>query len=302
MPPEEPPGKVRLTLANVAVLLPIELAVHAVVVQTHLGYPLKVLLLALTATALVIWVAEPSVMRFLRAWLHAPALRQRRRLDAATDLWRARGLVDDNPGALARISHQLARRGINILSLHIHPGARASVDEFVLAVPAGVGEQDLLRAFTLGGCTSARVWPSTALALADGQTKALALACRVAQDPAELRYAVAELLVAEPAPSPAPAVRSFTEGSEVLEIPSPAGEPMVFSRIGEPFTAAESARPPALGAGGRVHVPDRPGPMTRCQPRVRLTRAASPATEPSDLLMRMTRAPKPAIDSAMPTT
>ncbi|MHA7179191.1 amino acid-binding protein [Arthrobacter sp. MDB2-24] len=200
------PGKVRLTLANVAVMLPIELAVHAAVVQTHLAYPLKVLLLALTATALVIWVAEPSVMRFLRAWLHAPALRQRRRLDTATELWRARVLVEDNPGALERISHQLARRGVNILSLHIHPGARSSVDEFVLAAPGGVGEQDLLRALTIGGGTSARVWPSTALALADGQTKALALACRVVQDPSELRYAVAELLVANPvvAPSPAP--------------------------------------------------------------------------------------------------
>lgn len=236
------PGKVRLTLANVAVMLPIELAVHAVVVQTHLGYPLKVLLLALTATALVIWVAEPSVMRFLRSWLHAPALRQRRRLDTATDLWRARVVVDDSPGSLERISHQLARRGVNILSLHIHPGAQASVDEFVLAVPAGGDEQDLVRAFSAGGCISARVWPSTALALADGQTKALSLACRVAQDPLELRYAVAELLVAEPVMSPSPDVRSFVEGSEFLKIPSPAGEPMVFSRIGEPFTAAESAR------------------------------------------------------------
>lgn len=236
------PGKVRLTLANVAVMLPIELAVHALVVQTHLSYPLKVLLLALTATALVIWVAEPSVMRFLRAWLHAPALRQRRHLDTATDLWRARVLVDDTPGALEHISHQLARRGVNILSLHIHPGSHASVDEFVLAAPAGVGEQELVRALSSGGGTAARVWPSTALALADGQTRALSLACRVVQDPVELRYAVAELLTADPVVGPSPGVRSFTEGSELLKIPSPVGEPMVFTRVGEPFTAAESAR------------------------------------------------------------
>lgn len=236
------PGKVRLTLANVAVMLPIELAVHAVVVQTHLSYPLKVLLLALTATALVIWVAEPSVMRFLRTWLHAPALRHHKRLDAAANLWRARVRVDDTPGALERITHQLTRRSVNILSLHIHPGAQASVDEFVLAVPAGIGEQDLLRALTTGGGTSARVWPSTALALADGQTRALSLACRVAQNPAELRYAVAELLTATPVLPPPPTVRSFAEGSELLKVPTPVGEPMVFSRRGEPFTAAESAR------------------------------------------------------------
>ncbi|MEC5198553.1 hypothetical protein RCH21_000777 [Arthrobacter sp. PL16] len=236
------PGKVRLTLANVAVMLPIELAVHAVVVQTHLSYPLKVLLLALTATALVIWVAEPSVMRFLRTWLHAPALKQRGRLDAAADLWRARVRVDDTPGALERISHQLARRGVNIMSLHIHPGSGASIDEFVLAAPTGIGEQDLVRALLLGGGASAQVWPSTALALADGQTKALSLACHVVQDPSELPYAVTELLSADPVVPPSPAVRSFVEGAELLKIPSPTGEPMVFSRAGEPFTAAESAR------------------------------------------------------------
>lgn len=236
------PGKARLTLANVAVMLPIELAVHAVVVQTHLSYPLKVLLLALTATALVIWVAEPSVMRFLRTWLHAPALRQRRRLDTAMNLWRARALVDDTPGALEHISHQLTRRGVNILSLHIHPGPGTSVDEFVLAAPAGIDEHNLVRALSTGGGVSARVWPSTALALADGQTKALSLACRVVQDPSELRYAVAEFLAADPVVPPSPSVRSFVEGAELLKIPSPSGEPMVFSRTGEPFTTADSAR------------------------------------------------------------
>lgn len=236
------PGKVRLTLANVAVMLPIELAVHAVVVQTHLSYPLKVLLLALTATALVIWVAEPSVMRFLRTWLHAPALRQRRRLDTTMNLWRARAVVDDTPGALERVSHQLALRGVNILSLHTHPGPRRSIDEFVLAAPVGIDRHDLVRVLSIGGCVSARVWPSTALALADGQTKALSLACRVVQDPSELRYAVAELLAADPVVPPPPSVRSFVEGAEILKIPSPSGEPMVFSRIGEPFTTAESAR------------------------------------------------------------
>ena len=54
------PTKTRLTLANVAVMLPIELLVHAAVVGTHLPYVAKVLVLTLTATVLVIWVAEPS--------------------------------------------------------------------------------------------------------------------------------------------------------------------------------------------------------------------------------------------------
>lgn len=178
-------------------MLPIELAVHAVVVRTHLSYPLKVLLFALTATALVIRVAEPSVMRSMRTWLHAPALRHHQRFDDAPTLWRARVHVSDTPGALENLSRRLAKLEVNIMSLRIHHGAGSSIDEFVLAAPAGVGEDQLLRALILGGGTSARVWPSTALALADGQTKALSLACRVAQDPAELQHAVADLLTAE---------------------------------------------------------------------------------------------------------
>src|SRR5918999_2967315 len=82
----EPP-KSRLTAANVAVMLPIELLVHALVVQTDLPYVAKVLVLTLTATILVIWVAEPSAARMLRNWLHAPALKHRRKLRAAPALW-----------------------------------------------------------------------------------------------------------------------------------------------------------------------------------------------------------------------
>ncbi len=41
-------------------------------VGTHLPYVAKVLVLTLTATVLVIWVAEPSAARMLRRWLHAP--------------------------------------------------------------------------------------------------------------------------------------------------------------------------------------------------------------------------------------
>jgi hypothetical protein len=61
------PGRSRLTLANVAVMLPIELVVHALVIDTGLSYLLKVAVLAVTATVLVIWVAEPSAMRLLRS-------------------------------------------------------------------------------------------------------------------------------------------------------------------------------------------------------------------------------------------
>ncbi|MET1065222.1 MAG: amino acid-binding protein, partial [Arthrobacter sp.] len=106
------PTKARLTLANVAVMLPIELLLHAFVVQTHLLYLAKVLVLTLTATILVIWVAEPSAVRVLRCWLHAPALRHRRRLGAAP--WRARSVLKDRPGSLQKLTQSLARLDTNI--------------------------------------------------------------------------------------------------------------------------------------------------------------------------------------------
>src|SRR5512133_2506085 len=115
----EPP-KARLTLANVAAMLPIELLVHALVVETHLPYVAKVLVLTLTATALVIWVAEPSAARILRGWLHAPALKLRRKLSTAPALWRARTVMQDTPGSLHKVTQALARLDTNILSIHVH--------------------------------------------------------------------------------------------------------------------------------------------------------------------------------------
>src|SRR3954467_5753666 len=93
------PTKARLTLANIAVMLPIELLRHAAVVGTHLPYVAKVPVLTMTATILVIWVAEPSAARMLRGWLHAPALRHRKRLVAAPALWRGRARLTDKTRA-----------------------------------------------------------------------------------------------------------------------------------------------------------------------------------------------------------
>ena len=195
------PTKTRLTVANVAVMLPIEVLVHALVVQTHLPYLAKVLVLTLTATVLVIWVAEPSAARILRRWLHAPALRHRRRLGTAPALWRARTVLRDEPGSLKRVTRSLAQLDTNILGIHVHPVRGGVMDEFVLSAPGEVSERQLLEALTDGGGRSAQVWPTTALATADGQTRALSLAARIASTPEELPLAVAELLV-RPDPRP----------------------------------------------------------------------------------------------------
>ncbi|YCK82205.1 amino acid-binding protein [Arthrobacter sp. D3-18] len=252
----EPP-KARLTIANIAVMLPIELLVHAAVVGTTLPYVAKVLLLAVTATVLVIWVAEPSAAKVLRRWLHAPALRQRHKLHLAPALWRARTVLMDQPGSLQKITHALAKMDANILSLHVHPmtgtgsaqtGLNGRVmDEFVLSTPGEVTEQELLKALHDGGGHESYVWPTTALAMADGQTKALSLAARIAGNPTELAMAVAELLSAKVVPidpeRPRPEVPTVVGPStDILKIPTAWHGPLVFSRPGEPFSPAESAR------------------------------------------------------------
>ncbi len=236
----EPP-KARLTAANVAVMLPIELLVHALVVETHLPYVAKVLVLTLTATFLVIWVAEPSAARLLLRWLHAPALRRRRQLAAAPSLWRARTMLRDQPGSLQQITRALARLDSNILSIHVHPVPGGVLDEFVLSVPGHVGERELLEALHDGGGGSSHVWPTTALAMADGQTKALSLAARIAAAPDELPLAVAELLHARILPPSNAGSKGPDDGTR-LKIPTAWHGPITFSRPGEPFTPAESAR------------------------------------------------------------
>ncbi|MET4137096.1 amino acid-binding protein [Pseudarthrobacter sp. PvP090] len=244
------PTKTRLTLANVAVMLPIELAVHAAVVGTHLPYVAKVLVLTLTATVLVIWVAEPSAARMLRRWLHAPALRHRRRLGTAPALWRARTVLNDRPGSLQKLTQSLARLDTNILSIHVHPVDGGVLDEFVLSAPGELGEADLLKALRDGGGSDPHVWPTTALAMADGQTGALSLAARIAANPEELPLAVAELLRARiearpntgtAAPAVSGAAGPASDGT-VLRIPTAWHGPITFVRPGEPFTPAESAR------------------------------------------------------------
>jgi len=254
------PTKTRLTLANVAVMLPIELLVHALVVETHLPYLAKVLVLTLTATVLVIWVAEPSAARILRGWLHGPALRHRRKLGTAPALWRARTVLQDQPGSLQKVTRALARLDTNILSIHIHPVAGGVLDEFVLSAPGNLGERQLLEALDDGGGFRSHVWPTTALAMADGQTRALSLAARIADAPDELPLAVAELLRARVLTPAEAAVESYDAGTR-LKIPTAWHGPVTFARPGEPFTPAESARAHRLAELAEI-LSHRPAPAS----------------------------------------
>lgn len=92
---------------------------------------------------------------------------------------------------------------------------------------------------------TAHAWPTTALALVDGQSKALGLAVRVGQNPAELPLAMAELLDAQVVLDSDPTAAADTPhgaGETVLHVPTPGRAPYVLSRPEEAFTPAETAR------------------------------------------------------------
>jgi len=237
------PHRLRLALVKLAAIFPVELVLHALVIHLHPPYAVAVSILTISTTVLVIWVVEPSAMRFLRSWLHAPAVRARGHVHQAAALWRIRVTLDDQPGALEALAHTLTVLDANILSLHLHPLEQGSRDELVVATPDHVRGNDLVEAIEADGNMSAHVWPTTALALLDGPTQALTLASRIIADPGELPMAVAELLGAQ-------VVTDRIWGGDplggqdletTLRIPSPWNGLFVFSRD-EPFTPAESAR------------------------------------------------------------
>jgi hypothetical protein len=240
------PHRVRLTLVKLLAVFPVELLLHALVVHYHLSYAATVALLSVSTTVLVLWVVEPSAMRALRTWLHAPQLRAEERLGAATALWRVRATVDDSPGALRGVTEQLAALDANILSLHVHPLDEGARDELVVATGEAVRGEDLVAAAEAGGGRDAHAWRTTALALVDGPTKALALAARVAEDPSELPLAAAELLGARVVTSrlgaPDPRRAPHGPGHRTLHVPTPWTACIVLERSDEPFTPAESAR------------------------------------------------------------
>jgi hypothetical protein len=236
----------RMTLVKLLAALPLELGLHALVLYCRPPYLLGVALLAFSSTALVIWVVEPAAMKMLRSWLHAPTRAAVDALHAAGSLWRVRTMVPDRPGALERLAHGFAEQDLNVLSVHVHALPDRVLDEFVLAAPQHVTGDVVTRTVVTSGGEKVQVWPTTAVALADGQARALHLAARVTADPGELPLALAELLGARTCPDPAPGIADrlapHPSDGTTLQVVSPGVGPVVLDRPGEPFTPAEAAR------------------------------------------------------------
>ena len=98
------PERRRLALAKLTAVFPIELALHLLVLWLHPPLLATAALLAVTTTALVIWVVEPSAMRLLARWLNAPAARAQDHLLRAESLWRVRVTLRDTPGELEAVA------------------------------------------------------------------------------------------------------------------------------------------------------------------------------------------------------
>lgn len=237
--------RARLALVKLAAVLPVELLLHALVMHLHPPYLVAVVALSVSTTLLVIWVVEPSAMRLLRTWLHAPELAAEESLTAATALWRVRVTVQDLPGALEQVAHALADLEVNVLDLQVHPLEHGVRDELIVSAPDHVTEQQLLDAVGAADGVDASAWPTTALALVDGPTRALTLAVRVAERPGELAGSVAELLGARVLTDRlAASGRSVPHGpgASVLRVATPWRGLLAFERPDEPFTPAEAAR------------------------------------------------------------
>ena len=234
----------RLTAVKLTAVFPVELLLHAVVLYFHPSYLVSVALLAVSTTLLAIWVIEPSVMRALQGWLHAPVLRARDALHAADNLWRVRVTLPDEPEALGAVVASLGALGVDVLDVEEHVLSRGVRDELVVSAPDSVSENDLARAVAAAGGRNGHVWPTTALALVDSPTKALSLAARVAEDPDELPHAAADLLGARTVTGSTAAAGSPRHGSgtTTLRLPYPEGDFLVLTRPDEVFTPAEAAR------------------------------------------------------------
>jgi hypothetical protein len=233
------PTRTRRTLAEVLAILPIELVVHALVVDTELPYLAKVALLAATATVLVIWVTQPSVHRLFARWLHAPVLRQRARLDVAPALWSVRVTIANSPGALRRLTAGVTRLRANIVAIEtLSSSSNGVVDHLIVETDPDLPEGRLHAALTEGGARSLRLQRTTPQMVVDGQTRALSAAIQVVTDPDVLPDVIAAYLDAEPSSEGEMAAG----GAATLRVPGVGGLPLWFTRNGAPFTPAESAR------------------------------------------------------------
>ncbi|MFC3996868.1 amino acid-binding protein [Nocardiopsis sediminis] len=173
-------------------------------------------------------------------------------------LWRMRVGVSDVPGGLAALTAQLARLGVDIRLLHVHPGGGdEAIDEFYASVPSDVEAERLRAALVRAGGRDAVIEPADAHELSDTASRALSLAAGLIAGTATLPRSLLSLSGARDVEHHAAAPPGMTAdelSGERMAVTSPEGGVLVLSRPGMPFTAVEFARCRALAdVAGSLH-------------------------------------------------
>lgn len=167
----------------------------------------------------------------------------------AERLWRLRVGMADLPGGLAALTAAIARLGVDIRFVQIHPGDSEVIDEFYVTAPAGVSADRLRAAVRSAGGRDPAVEPADVHELSDTTSRTLSLVSGMAAGTVPLERALTALSRArEVRREAAPQDGSEIEGlsGTTMTVPAPEGGIFVLRRDGFPFTAVEFARCRAL--------------------------------------------------------
>jgi GNAT superfamily N-acetyltransferase len=158
--------------------------------------------------------------------------------------WRVRATVRDTPGSLAGLAAGLASRGVNILSVQVHPVPDGVVDEFL--VESRTSAPGIVAAVGLGGGWDVTVSAADPHDLVDIPARILTMVTSGVTEGVDLARSVRTLLGEcdlrwEPGGEP-------TDGPDgaTMRLRDPEGGVLTVSRQGPGFTPAEYARVSAL--------------------------------------------------------
>jgi hypothetical protein len=178
------PSERRLS-ATLAVVLPIDLLLLALLIGDGGPFIATSVLFAITTTIAVISVVEPLFMRPFGGWLHEPEPPTHRRRSDSAKLWSTRVAVGENPGVLEKLPGQLTPTDSEILSLQAHPNFRGGRNELGVSARERVLASDMFAAAHAAGTIHGQAWTITALAPVDGSSEALALGTSFSDNPLE---------------------------------------------------------------------------------------------------------------------
>lgn len=160
-------------------------------------------------------------------------------------IWRLRVEVGDQPGGLARLAGELARTGVDIRTVQVHPAGEEVTDELLVLSPSHVGPHLLRGAVRKAGGSTRALQSATPHDLTDDTSDTLRLVGRVLDGTSTLPQALARLLRAtevrdeEHAPAH---MAGEGNGGATLCLRGADGGHLVARRPDLPFTPLEFAR------------------------------------------------------------